>query len=266
MTSTVCASDPSLLRDSSGTDRSDSRHLKSGIQPLNQLQPHQHSTFRRLLPLVWYLSIWLLLLTRTDLCRMRQVRKVFVSVNPSSVLIGLAFLLLALPSLLIAAPATSSSHYDRCFTRTLSPSTVKIKYGSLRGLIVHLSSSPTFSSSSSASSVNPPHPRLAPMEAFLGVPYASPPTGALRFMPPVTPGHWNGIRRATRLAPLCPQRLSPADSLTHLANGTDWFRRMSHRATNQSEDCLYLNIYTPILDLDSIGKADKYREKGTITR
>ena len=40
---------------------------------------------------------------------------------------------------------------------------------------------------------------------FLGIPFASPPVGALRFMPPVASSPWKGSMDATRFAPVCPQ-------------------------------------------------------------
>ena len=65
---------------------------------------------------------------------------------------------------------------------------------------------------------------------FLGVPYAAPPTGNLRWRPPQPPAPWQGIRDATQFAPSCPQPPSP-----FAPHGTF------------SEDCLYLNVYTPTL-------------------
>ena len=65
---------------------------------------------------------------------------------------------------------------------------------------------------------------------FLGVPYAAPPTGNLRWRPPQPPAPWQGIRDATQFAPSCPQPPSP-----FAPHGTF------------SEDCLYLNVYTPML-------------------
>ena len=171
---------------------------------------------------------------------------------------------------LFAVASSSSSYFtknDRCypppysshlfFRRSISPNVVKIKYGILRGVVFHLGSSP-FTASSYNTSYNhtkTTRTQLSPVEAYLGVPYASPPTGALRFMPPVTPAHWRGIRLATQLAPLCPQRLPFDDILQN--NSTEalkrmplarfeWLRRQLPRIrANQSEDCLYLNIYTP---------------------
>ena len=128
----------------------------------------------------------------------------------------------------------------------MSQSAVKIKYGTLRGVVFHLEDH-------SAISNTPPlinRTRLQPIEAFLGVPYASPPTGALRFMPPVTPAHWRGIRLAAQLAPLCPQFLPEMDAIQNLTEAlkrmplsrAEWLRRTLPRMRNQSEDCLYLNI------------------------
>ena len=64
---------------------------------------------------------------------------------------------------------------------------------------------------------------------FRGLPYAAPPTGDLRWRPPRPPADWQGVRDATRFAPSCPQPQNPA-----LTGPT-------------SEDCLYLNVYTPTL-------------------
>ena len=63
--------------------------------------------------------------------------------------------------------------------------------------------------------------------AFLGIPYAAPPVGDLRWQPPQPPAAWVGTRSATRYAPACPQL--PAKWLPYPA----W-----------SEDCLYLNVWT----------------------
>src|SRR5580692_3456424 len=66
--------------------------------------------------------------------------------------------------------------------------------------------------------------------AFLGLPYAAPPTGNLRWRPPQPPAHWHGLRDATSFAPSCPQNPS---ANPFLPPGL------------MSEDCLYLNVYTP---------------------
>jgi para-nitrobenzyl esterase len=64
-------------------------------------------------------------------------------------------------------------------------------------------------------------------EEFLGIPYAAPPVGALRWQPPRPAAPWHGTHEATSYAPHCPQ---PPGS----------FGRAS-----TSEDCLYLNVFTP---------------------
>ena len=62
---------------------------------------------------------------------------------------------------------------------------------------------------------------------FLGVPYAAPPVGNLRWRPPQPAASWRGVRAATSFAPHCPQAASPFGE------------------ASTSEDCLYLNVYTP---------------------
>lgn len=74
-----------------------------------------------------------------------------------------------------------------------------------------------------------------------------------RFMPPVTPSTWRTVRSADRFSPVCPQRspLPAADGpyaealydipRTRLLQ----LRRLQPLLANQSEDCLYLNLYVP---------------------
>ena len=66
-----------------------------------------------------------------------------------------------------------------------------------------------------------------------GIPYAAPPVGALRFQKPAPPESWEGVRDATVFGPACPQ-----------------CSRMKQRAvvSDMSEDCLYLNIWSPAAD------------------
>ena len=66
-----------------------------------------------------------------------------------------------------------------------------------------------------------------PVDEYLGIPYAAPPVGALRWEPPAPAAHWTGVRQATQFAPHCAQVASPF--------GT----------ASTSEDCLYLNVYAP---------------------
>jgi para-nitrobenzyl esterase len=65
------------------------------------------------------------------------------------------------------------------------------------------------------------------VDEFLGIPYAAPPVGALRWQPPQPPASWSGVRDATKFAPHCPQVASPFGQ------------------ASTSEDCLFLNVFTP---------------------
>lgn len=99
-----------------------------------------------------------------------------------------------------------------------SPRVVHTQYGAVRGVIDRLGAGVG----------------LAPVEKFLGVPYATPPVNGLRFMPPITPSNWDGVRVADRASASCPQPEPPPRSAYHSVN-----------AFNTSEDCLYLNVFYP---------------------
>jgi para-nitrobenzyl esterase len=70
------------------------------------------------------------------------------------------------------------------------------------------------------------------VRAFLGVPYAQPPVGPLRWRLPQPPAPWEGQRPADSFGPNSPQFPMLPNSL--FAGGHE----------NQSEDCLYLNVWT----------------------
>jgi len=67
---------------------------------------------------------------------------------------------------------------------------------------------------------------------FLGIPYAAPPVGDLRWRPPQPVKPWTGVRLTLRYGPSAPQPHVAANSLYH--GGEREF----------SEDCLYLNVWT----------------------
>jgi len=70
------------------------------------------------------------------------------------------------------------------------------------------------------------------VRAFKGIPFAQPPVGDLRWREPQPVKNWTGTRNADKFGPRCMQRTSP---------GADyWFR-----SDGMSEDCLYLNVWTP---------------------
>lgn len=67
---------------------------------------------------------------------------------------------------------------------------------------------------------------------FKGIPFAKPPVGQLRFAPPSEPDHWDGERLCDHFAPSSVQPRHPTDT------------------GEISEDCLYLNVYTPAQGAD----------------
>jgi para-nitrobenzyl esterase len=70
------------------------------------------------------------------------------------------------------------------------------------------------------------------VRTFKGIPFAQPPVGDLRWREPEPVKNWTGVRKADQFGPRCMQRTAP---------GADyWFR-----SNGMSEDCLYLNVWTP---------------------
>jgi para-nitrobenzyl esterase len=69
------------------------------------------------------------------------------------------------------------------------------------------------------------------VHAFLGIPYAAPPVGELRWKPPAPAAKWNGVRKATEFGAHCMQGKVFGD--------------MNFRDGGGSEDCLTLNVWVP---------------------
>jgi len=67
------------------------------------------------------------------------------------------------------------------------------------------------------------------VQTFLGIPYAAPPVGNLRWRPPAPAKRWNGVLDATKFANTCPQ-------VTELGAFAG--------PSSVTEDCLYLNVFT----------------------
>uniref|UniRef100_A0AAV2KKC5 Carboxylesterase type B domain-containing protein n=1 Tax=Knipowitschia caucasica TaxID=637954 RepID=A0AAV2KKC5_KNICA len=90
---------------------------------------------------------------------------------------------------------------------------------------------------------------LGPVEQYLGVPYATAPIGDRRFQPPEAPGSWQEIRNTTQFAPVCPQNVHGVLPEIMLPVWfTDNLDVAANFIQNQSEDCLYLNVYVPTED------------------
>lgn len=79
--------------------------------------------------------------------------------------------------------------------------------------------------------------RRADIESYLGVPFAAPPVGELRFQAPRPVEPWTGERDAKRYAPAAPQNPDPT-----LAAGGFW------QPTTDEASCLNLNVWTPRSD------------------
>lgn len=83
--------------------------------------------------------------------------------------------------------------------------------------------------------------------AFLGVLYAEPPLGELRWREPQTPATKMKRRDATQFAPACMQTMRILDWYRNMAE-TFGGSRDYYPDLEISEDCLYLNVWTPTLD------------------
>ena len=89
-------------------------------------------------------------------------------------------------------------------------------------------------------------------DAYWGIPYAAAPVGALRWQPPRPARKWNGTRAATRPGSTCiqmgtPQYGSPAVSYDQVEGfmGKEPDQWKPGIDVAQSEDCLFLNVFTP---------------------
>ena len=74
-------------------------------------------------------------------------------------------------------------------------------------------------------------PQSSGVRIFKGIPFAEPPTGDLRWKPPQPVKNWKGVRQAVQFGPRCMQH--------------PIFGDMNFRSNGMSEDCLYLNVWTP---------------------
>ncbi|XP_041378852.1 acetylcholinesterase-like [Gigantopelta aegis] len=98
---------------------------------------------------------------------------------------------------------------------------VVVKAGALRGKVTG----------------HPPESPTMELQEFLGVPYASPPTGNRRFANPEPLESWEGTHDARRYGPSCHQRIEkPKDGFSGI---TMW-----NPPNQMDEDCLNLNIWT----------------------
>ncbi|XP_017768112.1 PREDICTED: neuroligin-3-like, partial [Nicrophorus vespilloides] len=125
--------------------------------------------------------------------------------------------------------AECQGYYDRQYDMNPKQYTrrISLKQGVLQGIVVE-------------PKVNHALPKV---EQYLGIPYAAPPVGELRFMPPGSAPSWSGTRYADSMKPVCPQKFPNTTMMTSIRK--EYFNRLVKYLLNSSEDCLYLNIYSP---------------------
>jgi para-nitrobenzyl esterase len=70
------------------------------------------------------------------------------------------------------------------------------------------------------------------IQAFLGIPYAKPPVGPLRWKAPQRAEGWSGVLETKKFGPRAVQ--------------TNVWGDMNYRSNGMSEDCLYLNVWAPV--------------------
>ncbi len=104
------------------------------------------------------------------------------------------------------------------------------------------------------------------IQNILGIPYAAPPVGNLRWRPPAPSESWSDIRDASHFSKDCMQPRSSGGGFVKLmieGHGLSGFKTWlikraiaAQIASETSEDCLYLNIRTPNITTDGSVKGD----------
>jgi para-nitrobenzyl esterase len=92
------------------------------------------------------------------------------------------------------------------------------------------------------------------VRSYKGIPFAAPPVGELRWKPPQPVAPWTGVRECTKFGAICPQLPYPAGSIYVQA------------PQPQSEDCLFLNVWTAARSADEKRPVMVWIHGGALTR
>ena len=85
------------------------------------------------------------------------------------------------------------------------------------------------------------------ISVFMGIPFAAPPLGKRRWLPPQPVEPWGGVKETKSFAPMAPQAVAPPDPNNPLQIAFSVDTSLGVQ-TEINEDCLYLNVFTPGLD------------------
>ncbi|XP_067014007.2 uncharacterized protein [Anabrus simplex] len=141
------------------------------------------------------------------------------------------FLISFVFAVLISQASAFTKAFDPNSDKEIETREIRIKQGRLRGFVYEPST----------------NRHMQKVEVYLGLPYAAPPTGSQRLMPPGSPPSWSGIKKATTFGNVCPQKLPDISAMKVSEERRKYLKRLLPylKPQYQSEDCLYLNIYTP---------------------
>ncbi len=106
------------------------------------------------------------------------------------------------------------------------------------------------------------------VRVYAGVPYAKAPVGELRFKEPQEPDKWEGVLACDHFAPMAMQERGSVfyDSLSHILGWHDYRIKFGDEYREPvSEDCLYLNIFSPENRGDELLPVILYIHGGSLT-
>lgn len=103
---------------------------------------------------------------------------------------------------------------------------------------------------------------------YAGIPYAKPPVGELRFKEPQKADGWDGVKAFDHFGPMAMQVQGSVlyDSLSHILGWHDYQIKFGDEYIEEaSEDCLYVNVFTPGENSDELRPVIFYIHGGSLT-